>query len=186
MKRSEVNPLPQFFDKYISLVKDIELLDALDTLSPVNVFADIESLEALGDKVYASGKWTIREIVQHCTDTERIMAYRALRFARNDKTPLPGFEENSYAQNAPTSERTLEDLLEEYEIVRMGTQALFKNFNQETLNRAGMGGGLSQEPISVAALGFMVVGHAIHHCHVIEERYFPLLKAQNAKKSALQ
>lgn len=177
MKRSEVNPLPQFFDKYINLVEDVELLDALDTLSPVSVFADIESLEALGDQVYAPGKWTIRDIVQHCIDTERIMTYRALRFARNDQTPLPGFDENDYAQNAFANQRTLGDLLEEYEIVRIGTLALFDSFNQEMLNRSGIGGKLSQTPMSVAALGFMVVGHAVHHYKVIEERYFPLLSA---------
>ncbi len=175
MKISEINPKPKFFDRYINLVEDIDLLDALDTLSPVSVFADIESLEALGDQVYAPGKWTIRDIVQHCIDTERIMSYRALRFARNDQTPLPGFEENGYAQNALANQRTLEDLLEEYEIVRIGTLALFDNFSQEMLNRAGIGSSLSKIPISVAALGFMVVGHAIHHYNVIEERYFPLL-----------
>lgn len=176
MKRSEVTPMPQFFDKYINLVEDVELLDALDTFSPVGVFVDIESLEALGDQVYAPGKWTIRDIVQHCIDTERIMAYRALRFARNDQTTLPGFEENSYAQEAFANQRTLEDLLEEYEIVRIGTLALFDSFNQEILSRSGIGGKLSQVPMSVAALGFMIVGHAVHHYKMIEERYFPILE----------
>lgn len=175
MKPQEIDPKPQFFDRYIDLVEDIELLDALEIHSPEAVFSDLDTLEALGDKVYAPGKWTIKDIVQHCIDTERIMSYRALRFARNDQTLLPGFEENDYAQNALASQRTLEDLLDEFEIVRAATLALFDNFDVEMLVRSGMGGSLSKVPISVAALGFMVVGHAIHHQNIIDERYLPLL-----------
>ncbi len=175
MKPKEINPKPQFFDRYIDLVEDIELLDALEIHSPEAVFSDLDPLEALGDKVYAPGKWTVRDIIQHCIDTERIMSYRALRFARNDQTPLPGFEENDYAQNALANQRSLEDLLDEYEIVRAATLALFDNFDEEMLVRSGMGGSLSKVPILVAALGFMVVGHAIHHQNIISERYLPLL-----------
>ncbi len=176
MKPNEIDPKPQFFDRYINLVEDVELLDALESHSPEAVFSNLDTLEALGDKVYAPGKWTVKDIVQHCIDTERIMSYRALRFARNDQTPLPGFEENGYAQNTLADQRTLEDLLDEYEIVRASTVALFDNFNEEMLMRSGMGGSLSKVPISVAALGFMVIGHAIHHQNIITERYLPLLQ----------
>ena len=175
MKHKEIDPKPQFFDRYINLVEDIELLDALEIDSPEAVFSNLDTLEALGDQVYAPGKWTIKDIIQHCIDTERIMSYRALRFARNDQTPLPGFEENGYAQNTLASQRSLEDLLDEYDIVRASTLALFNSFNEKMLVRSGMGGSLSKVPISVAALGFMVVGHAIHHQNIINERYLPLL-----------
>lgn len=175
MKPNEINPKPQFFDRYIDLVDDIELIDALEEYAPEAVFSNLDALEALGDKVYAPGKWTVKDIIQHCIDTERIMSYRALRFARNDQTPLPGFEENGYAQNTMATQRTLEDLLDEFEIVRAATLVLFDNFNEEMLIRSGMGGSLSKVPISVAALGFMVVGHAIHHQNIIDERYLPLL-----------
>ncbi|WP_373514261.1 DinB family protein, partial [Persicitalea sp.] len=166
MKPTEINPKPQFFDRYINLVDDLELLEALETYSPEAVFSDLETLEALGDKIYAPGKWTVKDIIQHCIDTERIMSYRALRFARNDQTPIPGFEENGYAQNTLTSQRTLDDLLDEYEIVRASTLAQFQYFNEDMLSRSGQA---SQVQISVGALGFMVIGHAIHHWNVIEE-----------------
>ena len=172
MKKSDIDPMPQFYDRYINLVEDMDLLEALENHSPEAIFSDIDSLETLGDSVYAPGKWTIKDIIQHCIDTERIMSYRALRFARNDQTPLPGFEENDYAQNTLAAERTLEDLLDEYEIVRAATLAQFQNFSEPMLQRSGQA---SQVPISVGALGFMLVGHAIHHMNVIRERYLPLL-----------
>ena len=174
MKRSDIDPLPAFFDRYINLVKDIDLLEALELHSPEAIFSDVDALEALGYSVYAPGKWTIKDIIHHCIDTERIMSYRALRFARNDQTPLPGFEENSYAQNTLTAERTLEDLLDEYEIVRAATLAQFQNFSEPMLRHSGQA---SASLISVGALGFVIVGHAIHHSNVIGERYLPLLKA---------
>lgn len=174
MKRSDIDPMPQFFDRYINLVDDMDLLDALETHSPEAVFSDVATLEALGESVYAPGKWTVKNIIQHCIDTERIMSYRALRFARNDQTPLPGFEENDYAQNTLTSERTLEDLLDEFEIVRAATLAQFQNFNEDMLHRSGPA---SSSTISVGALGFTIVGHAIHHRNVIRERYLPLRNA---------
>jgi len=174
MKRSDIDPMPAFFDRYINLVEDIDLLEALETYSPEALFSEVDSLEALGDSVYAPGKWTIRDIIHHCIDTERIMSYRALRFARNDQTPLPGFEENDYAQNTLASERTLEDLLDEYEIVRAATLAQFQHFNETMLRRSGKA---SASIISVGALGYVIVGHAIHHMNVIRERYFPLLNS---------
>lgn len=172
MKRSDIDPMPAFYDRYINLVEDIDLLEALENHSPDVIFSEVDSLEALKDSVYAPGKWSIKDIIQHCIDTERIMSYRALRFARNDQTPLPGFEENDYAQNTLASERTLEDLLDEYEIVRAATLAQFQNFSELMLHRSGQA---SKSVISVGALGFMLIGHAIHHRNVIRERYLPLL-----------
>lgn len=174
MKRSDIDPMPKFYDRYINLVEDVDVLEALENHSPEALFSEVDLLEALGDSVYAPGKWTIKDIVQHCIDTERIMSYRALRFARNDQTPLPGFEENDYAQNTLASERTLEDLLDEFEIVRAATLAQFQNFSEPMLQRSGQA---SQVAISVGSLGFMLVGHAIHHMNMIRERYLPLLKA---------
>jgi hypothetical protein len=174
MKRSDIDPMPAFFDRYINLVEDVDLLEALETHSPEALFSDTDSLHALGDLVYAPGKWTVKDILQHCIDTERIMSYRAMRFARNDQTPLPGFEENDYAQNTLASERTLEDLLDEFEIVRAATLAQFQNFNEPMLHRSGKA---SMSVISAGALGFVIAGHAMHHMNVIRERYFPLLES---------
>ena len=96
MKRSEIPFMPEFFDRYINRVADIELLDALSAFDRFETIVPAETLTALGDSIYAPGKWMMKDIVQHMIDTERIMSYRALRFARNDQTTLPGFDEDLF------------------------------------------------------------------------------------------
>jgi uncharacterized damage-inducible protein DinB len=120
------------------------------------------------DYRYAEGKWTIKDIIQHLIDAERVFAYRALRFARRDQTPLPGFEEDDYVMAAQGNKRGLQDLLTEFLIVRQSTMALFKTFDQETLMQAGTASG---RLMSVRALGFVIIGHQNHHMRVFEERY---------------
>lgn len=120
------------------------------------------------DYHYAEGKWTIKEIIQHIIDTERIFAYRALRISRNDITPLPGFDENDYASNTNANERHLQSLLTELSIVRQSTLALFKSFSEEQLKRIGIA---SNNEISVRAIGFIIIGHQKHHQKVYKERY---------------
>ena len=120
------------------------------------------------DYRYAEGKWTIKDIVQHLIDAERIFAYRALRFARNDKTDLPGFEENDYVDNANANDRTILQLLTETSAVRHATMVLFKTFTEEQLLRMGTA---NKNPISVRALGFVIIGHQNHHQRVFLERY---------------
>ena len=120
------------------------------------------------DYRYAEGKWTIKDILQHLIDTERIFAYRALRFARNDKTELPGFEENDYVDQANANQRSIQYLLSELAVVRQATVSLFKSFSNEELLRKGIA---SNNPMSVRALGFTIIGHQNHHQRVFEERY---------------
>ena len=120
------------------------------------------------DYRYAEGKWTIKDIIQHVIDTERIFAYRALRFSRNDKTPLPSFEENDYAENTDSNKRSIQDLLTELSAVRHSTLLFYKSLSQEQLKRIGTA---SNNPISVRALGFVMIGHQRHHQKVFEERY---------------
>ena len=122
----------------------------------------------MGDHRYATDKWTIKDVLQHMIDTERIFAYRALRFARNDATPLPGFEENEYAQYTNTSSQQLDQMLMEMEIVRGSTILLFQSFDDAMLLRKGTA---SNNPFSVRALGWIIAGHMLHHVRVIEERY---------------
>lgn len=117
---------------------------------------------------YEEGKWTIKEIIQHIIDTERIFGYRALRISRNDKTPLPGFEENDYAANTDANSRGLQGLLTELALVRESTLALFKSFSEEQLKRMGI---VSNNEISVRAIGFILIGHQKHHQKVFQERY---------------
>ncbi len=120
------------------------------------------------DYRYAEGKWTIKEIIQHVIDTERIFAYRALRFSRNDKTPLPSFEEQDYADNTDANSRSIQDLLTEFSAVRHSNLLLYKSLSEEQLKRIGTA---SNNPISVRALGFVIIGHQKHHQKVFEERY---------------
>lgn len=164
--------MPEFVDRYIHQVEDRELDEAL--LQSAGAFHAIaDQLEALGDKVYAPGKWTIKDILQHCIDTERILSYRALRIARNDRTPLAGFEEEDYARYTSATERSVVDLLDELAVVRKSSILLFRNFSNEMLLRQGTASGRS---LTVLALGFTIAGHVLHHLRIVEERYFPLTR----------
>jgi hypothetical protein len=118
---------------------------------------------------YETGKWTVKEVVQHVIDTERIFCYRALRFARNDSTSLPGFDQDLFVANDNANARSWEDLLEEMCVVRQGTILLFNSFSKEALLRIGEGSGKN---MSVRAIGFLCSGHQIHHIKVLKERYF--------------
>lgn len=171
MEKSSLLFVPEFYGRYIDLVDDIPVSQAL--LESSTIFEDVAgNLEALENKVYATGKWTARDILQHCIDTERILAYRALCFARNDSTVLPGFDEEDYARYTLANERSLPDLLEEFSIVRTSTVFMFENFSDEMLLKEGVANG---ERISVLALGLTIAGHAIHHLGILKERYFPLI-----------
>lgn len=173
MKKSDIKTVPAYYQKYIDQVPDIELMEALKS-GGIELFHDhLDFLLALGDQVYAPGKWTVNQMVEHLMDTERIFLNRALRFARLDKTALPGFDENVYVANARSNELRLQDLLNQYSIIRQATVTTYSNFNEEELNRTGTA---DSKEISVLALGFIQVGHPIHHFNVVKERYFPLLK----------
>jgi uncharacterized damage-inducible protein DinB len=117
---------------------------------------------------YAEGKWTIKEILVHISDDERIYAYRALRFARNDKTELPGFEQDDYTRYSRANERALDDILEELTAVRNATISLFNSFEEEALTRAGVANG---NIMSVRAAAYHLAGHELHHINIIKERY---------------
>jgi hypothetical protein len=170
MKRSEIKKMPEYFDRYINLVEDIDVVDALKKNSP-NLF-DREKLTLLGDKVYEPGKWTVKEMIQHLIDAERIFTYRALRYARNDKTVLPGFDENTYVPNSEAGIRNLEDLFIEYNTVRQSTIYMYQSFSNEMLEHEGIS---FNRDISVLAVGFTIAGHAIHHNNILKERYYKLI-----------
>jgi len=120
------------------------------------------------DHAYAPGKWTIRELLCHIMDAERIFCYRALRFARNDKTPLSGFEENDYAPQANASARSLQKIAGEMAHLRASTIDLFESFAPEMLTRKGTA---NKNEISVVAIGFIIPGHETHHRKILQERY---------------
>jgi len=120
------------------------------------------------DYRYAEGKWTIKDIIQHVIDSERIFAYRALRFARADETPLPGFDENMYGNTANGDDRTINDLLTEMSAVRHANIMMFKSFKEQEFLRKGTASGYT---VSVRALGFLIIGHQNHHMKIFRERY---------------
>jgi hypothetical protein len=167
MKRSDINPMPGYYDRYINLAPDVELSQAFnDSIRQLNEL-DRTALGRIADKSYAPGKWTIKDIIQHLTDGERIMTYRALMFARRDPT-APGFDQNLFAENASANRRTFDDLLDELISVRRATKALYDSFNDDMLRARGMSW---EYEVSVLDLAFIILGHQIHHMNVIAERY---------------
>ena len=172
MKKDAIDSSPEYYLTYIDLVDDDDINILLDG-GGIDFFLEhFDLLNKIGDRVYAEGKWTIKQLVQHLIDCERIFQYRILRFLRNDETDLPGFDEDHYANNATAANRSLEGLIEEFQIVRLSSQALFGNLSKEDLLKTGSANGVK---ISVLAMGFILVGHPLHHANVIKERYFPII-----------
>jgi len=171
MKRSDINPLPQYWDRYINLVPDVELPQAFDHSIRQLQALDTTALARVADKTYSPGKWTVKDIVQHLTDVERIMCYRALLFARRDGTIPLGFEQDLFAINAGANRRTIDDLIDELVTMRRATKALYDSFDNEMLKARGMNW---EVEVSVLDLGFIIIGHQVHHLNVIAEKYAAL------------
>jgi uncharacterized damage-inducible protein DinB len=170
MKSSQL-PVTEYapsYAAYIKLLEDVNLIEELEiSLHEFIKFVQNIPMDKF-DYRYAEGKWTIKEIIQHLIDTERIFSYRAMRISRNDKTPLPGFEEDDYVINTNANGRNLQELLTEMALVRQSTIALFKSFSEEQLKRMGIA---SNNPVSVRAIGFSTIGHQKHHQKIFQERY---------------
>lgn len=160
--------IPHFYKNYVKLVEESDILQAMR----ISGHRTQELIHAIkpdkADFRYGPGKWSIREVLCHMIDAERIFAYRALRFARNDKTDLPGFEENDYAPQANASQRTMNKIADEMAHLRICTLDMFEGFNQEMLARKGTA---NKNELSVAALGFIIAGHEMHHVAILKERY---------------
>lgn len=172
MKRSQLSPLPEYFDRYINMTDDVELLESLQISLHELENAPVEKWKTLGDSVYAPGKWTVKDILQHLIDTERVFSYRATAFSRGEKDVMP-FDEELYGKNANAGLRTIEDLVAEAICLRKSFICLYKSFTPQMLNR--MGNGFKGE-YSVHSIGFIVPGHQRWHFKVLEEKYYPLLK----------
>lgn len=168
LTRPKSSEHPPYYDYYIKLIQEENILKAL-TNQVIGIPAMISQIpEEKEDYAYAPGKWTIKEVLGHIIDTERILAYRALRFARKDKTPLLGFDENSFVANANFNKRTLYDLAHEFAIVRNSNLVLFKHFDATALGQIGIANG---KEVSVRAILYMIAGHAAHHMNVIQTKY---------------
>lgn len=157
-----------WYSPYIATLNEVDLMEELE----ISVHRLIKFIQAIPmdkfDYRYAQGKWTIKDILQHLIDSERVFSYRALRFSRNDRTELPGFEENEYAVTANGNSRSIMELLTELSAVRQATILLFKTFSEEVLMRKGIA---SNNQMSVRAIGFVIIGHQNHHQAIFCERY---------------
>lgn len=160
--------IPSFYKGYVKLVEHPDVLQAL-RISGYRMMELVHSIpEGKADFRYAEGKWSIREVLCHMMDAERIFSYRALRFARNDQTPLSGFDENAYALHLNAEARTLAQLGDEMQHLRTSTVDLFNGFTQEMLVRKGTA---NNNELTVGALGMIIAGHETHHGKVLRERY---------------
>jgi uncharacterized damage-inducible protein DinB len=157
-----------YYSRYVDLVPDVDLLDYLQQQME-GTAAFLRAIpRSLEGHRYAEGKWSIREVVGHIADTERIFAYRALRFARADQTPLAGFDENTYVPAAHADDRDLDSLVDEWVHVRLATLALLRGLDEGAPLRRGKA---NDQEISVRALAWVMAGHVDHHAAILRERY---------------
>jgi hypothetical protein len=162
-----------YYDRYISLVHHNQtpandILAALEDQRRQMLLLLCGRTEADGDLRYAPDKWSLREVLGHINDTERIMSYRALRISRGDATPIEGYEQDDYVRNGPFAGRPLADLIEDYIAVRRATVSLFRNLDESAWSRRGVA---NKNEVTVRALAYIIAGHELHHRRIIEENY---------------
>ena len=168
MPKPSPSTYPGYFQKYIDLVPEEDLTAAFRHQSLIVTEFLYSINEEKSTHAYAPGKWTIKELMQHIIDTERIFAYRALCFARKESNSLPGFDENIYAANSNANLRHWKELADEFLLVRKSTEILFHSFTEEALNNSGLA---NNNPSSALSMGFTAIGHVYHHINVLKERY---------------
>ena len=168
MPKLDFSRVPSYYHKYINLVMQDDLSNAF-TQNQQKLIDLLESIpNERWDYSYAEGKWSIKELVQHLIDAERIFCYRALCFARKDTVALPGFDETAYAITSKANQRSKESLVQELRAVKQSSEALFKSFDEEQLQASGIA---NNNSIYVSAIGFIIIGHDLHHKRILEERY---------------
>ena len=174
MKHSEYLIASNYAHQYIDLVAENDLLEAFKNSIKKLQALPVDQYELLHQSSYFPGKWTLNELLQHMIDTERIMSYRALTFARKDLIELPSFNEDSYALQSHANERTISELIEELVAVRISSYFLFKSFINDDVNTVGR---FSGNDFSVKSIGFIIIGHEKHHFNIINERYLPIISS---------
>lgn len=167
------NEYAPYYGKYISLIVGIDAGDSvLATLEAqareTNALLSARS-EADGDLRYAPEKWSVKQVLGHVCDSERILAYRALRIARADQTPIAGFEQDDYVRNGPFADCRLADLVEDFARVRQATLSLFRNLDADAWMRRGVA---NKNEVSVRAIAYIIAGHELHHRRILQEKYF--------------
>jgi uncharacterized damage-inducible protein DinB len=168
MNRPEKQEYAEFYETYVSLAPEIDIVVALENQSADlrNLFADMSDEKA--DFRYAEGKWSVKELLGHIIDGERVFSYRAMRISRRDATPLATFEENSYVANSNFKNTALADLVEEFALLRRSNVLLFKNLSDQMWLNTGTA---SDATVSVRALAYIMFGHVAHHANILRTRY---------------
>jgi DinB superfamily len=169
--RPDASEYAPFYGRYISLIDGDNILKVLDQQRRDIVLLLSGRSEDDGELRYAPGKWSVKEVLGHVNDTERIHSYRALRISRNDHTPLPGFEQDDYVREAPFAKLKLSDLIEDFIAVRRATLSLLRGLDEAAWLRRGIA---NKNEISVRAIAYTMAGHELHHRRILEEKYFPL------------
>jgi hypothetical protein len=157
-----------YYEKYLSQIQGNDIIATLEEQRRQMLLLLSGRTEADGELRYAPEKWTVKEVLGHVCDAERVFAYRALRISRNDPTPMEGFDENDYVRNGPFARRTLADLIEDYIAVRRATVSLFRNLDETAWTRRGAA---NKNDVTVRALAYIIAGHELHHRRMLEEKY---------------
>jgi hypothetical protein len=165
--RPQSNEYDPYYNRYISLVGTEDVVSALEKQAPETLTL-FQSASAKADFRYAPGKWSVKEMLGHINDTERIMTYRVLRIARGDRTPIEGYEQDDYVRNGNFGQRTIADLIDEFTEIRRATLALLRNLDAEAAARRGIANKLE---ISARAVAYVIAGHELHHRRLLQERY---------------
>jgi hypothetical protein len=157
-----------YYEKYLTLVGGNDILATLEDQRRQTLLLLSGRTESDGDLRYAPEKWSVKEVLGHMNDTERIMSYRALRISRGDTTPMEGFEQDDYVRNGPFARRSLSDLIEDFIAVRRATVSLFRNLDESAWSRRGIA---NNNEVTVRALAYIIAGHELHHRRLLEEKY---------------
>lgn len=170
--RPHADEVPEYYVRYVNLVPDGDIIDILES----QIHEALALVEGLDDESalyrYQAGKWSVKEVLGHLIDCERVFACRALRFGRGDETSLPGFDQDAYVAAGKFDRRPLSDLLQEFLAVRRATVALFRGFGEEEMQRRGVA---NEVPVSVRAIAYIIAGHERHHRTILRERYLPAI-----------
>jgi hypothetical protein len=168
MPRPDLSRVPDYFHRYIAQTEGDDLNEILKKQA-ITFTSFLQNIPAgKYDYRYGPDKWTVKEVLQHIIDTERVFAYRALCIARGEQQPLPGFNEDDYAKNAPCADRKWSDMIEEFQAIRRSTELLFNSLDAARLEHSGIASG---KPVYVLGIGFILAGHVAHHVAILKERY---------------
>ena len=167
--RAQAGEYAPYYEKYVALVDGNDILTALEEQRRATMLVLSGRSDADGDFRYAPDKWTAKEVLGHVCDTERVFAYRALRIARADATPMEGFEQDDYVKNGPFAHMGFCDLIEEYLAVRRATLSLLRSLDEPAWMRRGVA---NKNEVTVRGLAYIIAGHELHHRRILEEKYF--------------